>query len=66
MFGGNANVWGGWCMELDDYDYNQNIVWNFLREDLKLHYSNAYRIFLNINPKSIHKNQLNLKVLIRM
>ena len=60
MFGGNANVWGGWCMELDDYDYNQNIVWNFLREDLKLHYSNAYRI-LNINPKSIHKNQLNLK-----
>ena len=21
MFGGNANVWGGWCMELDEYDY---------------------------------------------
>ena len=22
MFGGNAVVWGGWCMELDEYDYS--------------------------------------------
>ena len=31
MFGGNANVWGGWCMELDEYDYNQNMVLESLK-----------------------------------
>ena len=60
MFGGNANVWGGWCMELDEYDYNQNIVWDSLKNDLKLHYKKAYEI-LNINPKEINKSELNLK-----
>lgn len=60
MFGGNANVWGGWCMELDEYDYNQNMVWNSLKNDLKLHYKKAYEI-LNINPKEISKEKLNLK-----
>ena len=65
MFGGNANVWGGWCMELDEYDYNQNVMWGTLKNDLKLHYKKAYEI-LNINPKGITREELNLKVLNHM
>ena len=60
MFGGNANVWGGWCMELDEYDYNQNMVWDSLKNDLKLHYKKAYEI-LNINPKGINKRRIEFK-----
>ncbi len=60
MFGGNANVWGGWCMELDEYDYINNKYWNLLKKDLKNHYKNAYKL-LNINPKVIDSKELGLK-----
>ena len=60
MFGGNANVWGGWCMELDDYDYNQNSIWNILKADLNTHYKKAYEI-LNIIPQHIDSDKLNMK-----
>ena len=60
MFGGNANVWGGWCMELDDYDYSQNNIWNMLKADLKNHYKKAYEL-LNIIPENIDSNKLNMK-----
>ena len=42
MFGGNANVWGWWCMELDEHDYSFNTTWNTLKDDLKIHYKKAY------------------------
>ena len=44
MFGGNANVWGGWCMELDGYDFKNNEIYDqrihvevldFLRDEKK-------------------------------
>ena len=60
MFGGNANVWGGWCMELDEYDYSHNTIWNMLKKDLEIHYKRAYEI-LNINPQEIDSNELNMK-----
>ena len=60
MFGGNANVWGGWCMELDDYDYSQNSTWNILKADLKIHYKKAYEL-LNIIPQNIDPDKLNMK-----
>ncbi len=60
MFGGNANVWGGWCMELDEHDYNQNITWNLLKADLKIHYKKAYEL-LNIIPHNIDPEELNMK-----
>lgn len=59
MFGGNANVWGGWCMELDDYDYNHSNEWNLIENELRAHYKKAYEV-LNINPQSIKKNELNM------
>jgi len=60
MFGGNANVWGGWCMELDEHDYTQNITWNILKADLKIHYKKAYEL-LNIIPQNIDPDELNMK-----
>ena len=60
MFGGNANVWGGWCMELDEYDYKNNEIWSSLKDDLKTHYLQAYKL-LNINTKKIENSKLNLK-----
>ena len=60
MFGGNANVWGGWCMELDEYDFSHNTIWNTLKKDLEIHYKRAYEI-LNINPQEIDSNELNMK-----
>ena len=60
MFGGNANVWGGWCMELDEYDYKNNEIWNSLKDDLNKHYLQAYKL-LNINKKSIENLKLNLR-----
>ena len=60
MFGGNANVWGGWCMELDEYDYKNNEIWNSLKDDLNKHYLQAYKL-LNINTKSIENLKLNLR-----
>ena len=60
MFGGNANVLGGWCMELDEYDYKNNEIWNSLKDDLNKHYSQAYKL-LNINTKSIENLKLNLR-----
>ena len=60
MFGGNANVWGGWCMELDEYDYSQNTTWNILKADLKIHYKKAYEV-LNIIPQNIDSDELNMK-----
>ena len=60
MFGGNANVWGGWCMELDGYDFKNNEIWSSLKDDLKTHYLQAYKL-LNINTKKIENSKLNLK-----
>jgi len=60
MFGGNANVWGGWCTELDEYDYKNNEIWNSLKDDLKEHYLQAYKL-LNINTKSTENWKLNLR-----
>ena len=34
MYGGNSNVWGGWCMELDEYDYLNNNVWGYLKKEI--------------------------------
>ena len=48
MFGGNAVVWGGWCMELDEYDYSDK-TWQKIKPELLKSYKNAYK-FLNINP----------------
>lgn len=59
MFGGNSNVWGGWCMELDEYDYSNNDVWGYLKKELIQHYPNAYKL-LNITPKKISSQELNL------
>ena len=59
MFGGNSNVWGGWCMELDEYDYSNNEIWRYLKKELMQHYPNAYKL-LNINPKTISSDELNL------
>ena len=59
MYGGNSNVWGGWCMELDEYDYLNNNVWGYLKKELIKHYPNAYKL-LNINPKEISSKELNL------
>ncbi len=60
MLGGNANVWGGWCMELDEYDYKHSNEWNLIKNDLQYHYKKAYEM-LNIDPKSILKDELNIK-----
>ena len=59
MFGGNSNVWGGWCMELDEFDYSQNKIWGDIKNDLKSHYKIAYEL-LNINPKFISSSELSL------
>jgi len=59
MFGGNSNVWGGWCMELDEFDYSQNKIWGDIKNDLKSHYKIAYEL-LNINPKFILSSELSL------
>lgn len=59
MFGGNANVWGGWCMELDNYDFTNNEVWHILQDDLKTYYKEAYNL-LNISPKKIPNNELSV------
>ena len=59
MFGGNSNVWGGWCMELDEFDYSQNNIWGEIKNDLKTHYKTAYEL-LNINPKFISSSELGL------
>ena len=60
MFGGNANVWGGWCMELDEHDYSFNTTWNTLKDDLKIHYKKAYEL-LNIIPQNIDPEELNMR-----
>ena len=65
MYGGNSNVWGGWCMELDEYDYLNNNVWGYLKKELIKHYPNAYKL-LNINPKEISSKELNLSSVILM
>lgn len=59
MFGGNANVWGGWCMELDEYDFRNSKEWNSIKTELKSHYKNAYEI-LNIKSNFINKKELDL------
>ena len=59
MFGGNSNVWGGWCMELDEFDYSQNKIWGDIKKDLKPHYKKAYKL-LNIKPKYISRSELRL------
>ena len=60
MFGGNGNVWGGWCMELDEHDFTHNSTWNILKADLKIHYKKAYEL-LNIIPHNIDPEELNMK-----
>lgn len=57
IFGGNAHVWGGWCMELDEYDYKNNEIWKHHKNELKQEYQAAYKI-LNINPQIIHNQTL--------
>ena len=47
-------------MELDEYDYSHNTIWNTLKKDLEIHYKRAYEI-LNINPQEIDSNELNMK-----
>ncbi len=53
LFGGNAHIWGGWCMELDEYDYENNKVWAYYKQDLKNEYKNAYKL-LNIEQPKIN------------
>ena len=60
MFGGNANVWGGWCMELDEYDYKHSNEWNLIKDELQIHYEKAYKL-LNIDPKFIKNDNLGIK-----
>lgn len=52
VFGGNAHIWGGWCMELDEYDYENNDIWKYHKKELQEEYKTAYKI-LNINPRII-------------
>lgn len=63
ILGGNSHVWGGWCMELDDYDFANNEVWKYHEKELKKHYKKAYKI-LNIEKQEIEDSTLDFKELI--
>ena len=55
LFGGNSIVWGGWCMQLDDYDFENNEIWKILKENLILKYKAAENS-LKINQLKIIDN----------
>lgn len=55
LFGGNSIVWGGWCMQLDDYDFENNEIWKLLKENLILKYKAAEKS-LKINQRKIIDN----------
>ena len=42
-------------MELDEYDFKNNEIWSSLKDDLKTHYLQSYKL-LNINTKKIENS----------